>query len=96
MAIYWTDEQKAFKETAERFAKEQLAPGYQERDVEGQIDRSLTRARCTYHPFYPPVKSGYRRQIRLAALSAPVQSAFRPTTTVEPTHAQYPLRHGSP
>ncbi len=44
MAIYWTDEQKAFKETAERFAKEQLAPGYQERDVEGQIDRSLTRA----------------------------------------------------
>ena len=44
MAIYWTDEQKAFKETAERFAKEQLAPGYQERDVEGQIDRSLTKA----------------------------------------------------
>ncbi|HBA34793.1 MAG TPA: cyclohexanecarboxyl-CoA dehydrogenase [Gammaproteobacteria bacterium] len=42
--MYWTDEQKAFKETAERFAKEQLAPGYQERDVEGQIDRSLTRA----------------------------------------------------
>ena len=43
MALFLTDEQKAFKETAERFAKERLAPGYQERDKEGDIDADLIR-----------------------------------------------------
>jgi cyclohexanecarboxyl-CoA dehydrogenase len=37
------DDQLAFQETARRFAREKLAPGYQRREVEGRIDRALVR-----------------------------------------------------
>jgi cyclohexanecarboxyl-CoA dehydrogenase len=37
------DEQRAFQETARRFGREQLAPGYQRREAEGRIDRALVR-----------------------------------------------------
>ena len=43
MSYDLTDEQSAFQETARRFAREKLAPGYQRREVEGRIDRSLVR-----------------------------------------------------
>src|SRR5690606_24507616 len=36
-----SDEQRAFLETARRFAREKLAPGYQAREKEGRIDRAL-------------------------------------------------------
>jgi cyclohexanecarboxyl-CoA dehydrogenase len=36
-----SDEQRAFLETARRFAKEKLAPRYQAREKEGRIDRAL-------------------------------------------------------
>jgi cyclohexanecarboxyl-CoA dehydrogenase len=36
-----TDDQRAMRETAERFAAERLAPGYKERERTGQIDRAL-------------------------------------------------------
>ncbi|QQS14325.1 MAG: acyl-CoA dehydrogenase family protein [Rhodospirillales bacterium] len=36
-----TDEQRAFQETARRFARERLAPGYMAREREGRIDRAL-------------------------------------------------------
>ncbi len=36
-----TDEQRAIQETARRFAREKLAPGYQARESEGRIDRAL-------------------------------------------------------
>lgn len=38
-----TDDQRAFQETARRFAREKLAPGYQRREAEGCIDRVLVR-----------------------------------------------------
>jgi cyclohexanecarboxyl-CoA dehydrogenase len=38
-----SDDQLAFQETARRFAREKLAPGYQRREVEGRIDRGLVR-----------------------------------------------------
>ena len=38
-----SDDQLAFQETARRFAREKLAPGYQRREVEGRIDRALVR-----------------------------------------------------
>ena len=43
MSYDLTDEQSAFQETARRFAREKLAPGYQRREVEGRIDRALVR-----------------------------------------------------
>ena len=39
----FTAEQRAFQETARRFAREQLAPQYQAREATGQIDRALVR-----------------------------------------------------
>jgi cyclohexanecarboxyl-CoA dehydrogenase len=38
-----SDDQLAFQETARRFAREKLAPGYQRREMEGRIDRGLVR-----------------------------------------------------
>jgi len=43
MPIQLTEEQEAFRETAARFAREKLAPGYQERATEHQLDRDLVR-----------------------------------------------------
>jgi cyclohexanecarboxyl-CoA dehydrogenase len=43
MAFDLTDDQRAFQETARRFAGEKLAPGYQRRETEGRIDRVLVR-----------------------------------------------------
>jgi cyclohexanecarboxyl-CoA dehydrogenase len=43
MSFDLNDDQLAFQETARRFAREKLAPGYQRREVEGRIDRSLVR-----------------------------------------------------
>lgn len=34
MSYDLTDDQRAFQETARRFAREKLAPGYQRREVE--------------------------------------------------------------
>lgn len=39
----FTTEQRAFQETARRFAREQLAPRYQAREADGQVDRALVR-----------------------------------------------------
>jgi cyclohexanecarboxyl-CoA dehydrogenase len=36
-----SEEQEAFKETARRFSREVLAPGYQERERSGRLDRGL-------------------------------------------------------
>ena len=41
MSFELNDDQRAFQETARRFAREKLAPGYQRREVEGRIDRAL-------------------------------------------------------
>lgn len=43
MSFDLSDEQRAFQETARRFGREQLAPGYQRREAEGRIDRALVR-----------------------------------------------------
>lgn len=39
----FTAEQRAFQETARRFAREQLAPQYQAREADGHVDRKLVR-----------------------------------------------------
>lgn len=43
MSLDLSDEQRAFQETARRFGREKLAPGYQRREAEGTIDRALVR-----------------------------------------------------
>ncbi len=43
MPIQLTEEQEAFREMATRFAREKLAPGYQDRATEHQLDRDLVR-----------------------------------------------------
>jgi cyclohexanecarboxyl-CoA dehydrogenase len=43
MSFDLNDDQLAFQETARRFAREKLAPGYQRRETEGHIDRVLVR-----------------------------------------------------
>ena len=43
MSFDLNDDQLAFQETARRFAREKLAPGYQRRETEGRIDRALVR-----------------------------------------------------
>jgi cyclohexanecarboxyl-CoA dehydrogenase len=43
MSFDLNDDQLAFQETARRFAREKLAPGYQRRETEGHIDRALVR-----------------------------------------------------
>jgi cyclohexanecarboxyl-CoA dehydrogenase len=42
-AIALTDEQLAIQETARRFSADRLAPGYQERDKTGTLNRALVR-----------------------------------------------------
>lgn len=39
----FSDEQKAIRATARRFARERLAPGYRAREIDGKIDRALIR-----------------------------------------------------
>jgi cyclohexanecarboxyl-CoA dehydrogenase len=39
----FSEEQLAFRETAERFAAERLAPGFMAREAEGRVDRALLR-----------------------------------------------------
>ncbi len=39
----FSEEQTAFRETAERFAREKLAPDYQKREQIGRVDRALVR-----------------------------------------------------
>ena len=36
-----TDDQRALQETARRFARERLLPGYQQREKVGTLDRTL-------------------------------------------------------
>lgn len=43
MSFPLTDEQRAFREAAKRFAREKLAPGYQTRAAVQGLDRDLTR-----------------------------------------------------
>lgn len=43
MTFLLTDEQLAVRDTARRFAREKLAPGYQAREREGRVDRALVR-----------------------------------------------------
>ena len=43
MEPWLTDEQRAFLATANRFARERIAPQYQKREQEGRIDRALLR-----------------------------------------------------
>lgn len=38
-----TDDQQAIRDTAERFAREKLAPGYRQRGEDGRLDRALLR-----------------------------------------------------
>jgi cyclohexanecarboxyl-CoA dehydrogenase len=38
-----TEDQRAFQETAQRFARERIAPGYMAREREGRVDRALVR-----------------------------------------------------
>src|SRR6185312_7483669 len=39
----FSEEQIAFRDTAERFARERLAPDYQKRERIGHVDRALVR-----------------------------------------------------
>lgn len=43
MELGFTEEQEAIRETALRFGKDKLAPGYQERDVNPEFDRQIMR-----------------------------------------------------
>jgi cyclohexanecarboxyl-CoA dehydrogenase len=43
MEFALSEDQLAVKETAERFARERLAPGYQKREDDGKMDRGLMR-----------------------------------------------------
>ncbi len=43
MSAALTEEQRAFQEVAQRFARERLAPGYMAREQAGKIDRDLVR-----------------------------------------------------
>lgn len=43
MAFHLTDEQLAVQDTARRFARDKLAPGYQARERDGRVDRALVR-----------------------------------------------------
>ncbi len=43
MTATLSDDQRAFQEVAQRFARERLAPGYLAREQEGRIDRALVR-----------------------------------------------------
>lgn len=43
MSATLTEEQRAFQEVAQRFARERLAPGYMAREQAGTIDRELVR-----------------------------------------------------
>ncbi|HBK06328.1 MAG TPA: cyclohexanecarboxyl-CoA dehydrogenase [Acetobacteraceae bacterium] len=43
MSATLTEEQRAFQEVAQRFARERLAPGYMAREQAGTIDRDLVR-----------------------------------------------------
>ena len=39
----FTEDQRAFQETARRFARERIAPGYMGREREGRVGRELVR-----------------------------------------------------
>ena len=43
MSVRFTAEQRAFQETAQRFAREKLAPHYRAREASGEVDRALVR-----------------------------------------------------
>ena len=43
MSVRFTAEQRAFQETAQRFAREKLAPQYQAREADGRVDRALVK-----------------------------------------------------
>ncbi|TDH61255.1 cyclohexanecarboxyl-CoA dehydrogenase [Dankookia rubra] len=43
MAGTLTEDQRAFQETARRFARERIAPGYMAREKAGRVDRALVR-----------------------------------------------------
>jgi cyclohexanecarboxyl-CoA dehydrogenase len=43
MPAFFSDEQLSIRDTARRFAREKLAPGYQAREREGRIERALLR-----------------------------------------------------
>jgi len=43
MSVRFTAEQRAFQETAQRFAREKLTPHYQAREASGEVDRALVR-----------------------------------------------------
>ena len=43
MSVAFSEEQRALQATAERFAREKLAPAYQAREQEAAIDRALVR-----------------------------------------------------
>jgi cyclohexanecarboxyl-CoA dehydrogenase len=43
LSVTFSEEQRALQATAERFAKEKLAPAYQAREREAAIDRALVR-----------------------------------------------------
>ena len=43
MSVAFSEEQRALQATAERFAREKLAPAYQAREREAAIDRALVR-----------------------------------------------------
>ncbi len=43
MSATFTEEQRAFQEVAQRFARERLAPGYMSREQDGVVDRAVIR-----------------------------------------------------
>jgi cyclohexanecarboxyl-CoA dehydrogenase len=43
MTTNLTEDQRAFQETAQRFTRERIAPGYMMREKEGRVDRALVR-----------------------------------------------------
>jgi cyclohexanecarboxyl-CoA dehydrogenase len=43
MSFDFTDEQRAFRDVAQRFAREKVAPDYQKREITGCVDRALVR-----------------------------------------------------
>lgn len=60
MSFALDDDQLAFQETARRFAREKLAPGYQRREAEGRIDRVLVREMGDLGLIAPELPEEYR------------------------------------
>ena len=59
MDFAFTPEQDAIRDTAERFARDRLAPGYQARAQDGRLDRDLVREMGSLGLIAPDLPEAY-------------------------------------